>query len=349
MKGRMVMEKLYFSVNGVEYIVQHQPGGTYKEIVEKETGRRAKNQKQVCRDYGIDVSTDPRIMNTHQAIEKLINKLPREPVSGFLGIRPPSVRIKRVTDKKDRDGLQARNIRTVFTTAKKQADAGRCSNNGANKLSKNDDILSGGKMKNPPVKDKTLACNGAAYTFKETMLHFDGNTYSNVFCEKNNKTLAQTINGEKYRHLEEETRTCYSGYLNEKLGSFLKQLKENGDLFYTRFLNKYGDSVYSRFYINDTELLSKKGLYAYCVKDDLKYIGKTITPFGKRINDGYGRISPKNCYLDGQATNCHVNSLITKHKDHIRLLLLPLENDSFICKLEKALINTYYPEWNIQK
>jgi hypothetical protein len=52
----------------------------------------------------------------------------------------------------------------------------------------------------------------------------------------------------------------------------------------------------------------------------------------KRISQGYGKISPKNCYLDGLATNCHLNALITetiKSKKEILLWGNPPKNPLF--------------------
>jgi hypothetical protein len=316
------MEKMYFSVNGVEYFIQTRAGKNYKEIINKETGRPATNQKQVCRDCGIYVSTDPNIMNTHQAIDELI---------------------KYLNDKKE----NYMNKQPSFKVTS-QKDFRQYSINDVKKSAKNIDLYEN-QIKGEPITDITLTSNGNSYTFKETVLYFEKNNYSNVFTEKNNKTLAQTIGEGRYQFLEKEVKTHYTGFLNEKLGTFLKRLKNNGDLFYKQFLNKYGDSVYSRFYMTDTNMMKEKGLYIYCIKNALKYIGRSKDPFKNRINDGYGHISPKNCYLDGQATNCHLNSLITKYKEHINLLLLPLQNNDLIDKLEKTLIKEYSPEWNIQK
>lgn len=323
------MNEICFSVNGVEYVIQTQAGKNYKEIVEKKTRRRVTNQKQLCRDYGVDVSTDPRIMNTHQAIDELI---------------------KRVNSKKDNHTPEVKSVdrQTVFTAVSLQ-DAEQYLTDGVNVSSTNEVLLSEDKIKCSPITNKILTFDGKDYTFKETKLYFYRNNYSDVFAEKNNKTLAETIREEKYQRFEIEVRNHYSSFLNEKLGLFLKQLKDKCNLFYKEFLNKYGDSVYSQFYINDTSLLAKKGLYIYCVKDDLKYIGRSKDSYEKRINNGYGKIHPKNCYLDGQNTNCHLNSLITKYKEHIHLLLLPLQDNAIIEKLEKDLIHKYIPVWNIQK
>ncbi|GHU69181.1 hypothetical protein FACS189450_01540 [Spirochaetia bacterium] len=73
------MNPICFSVNGIKYRVQDAAGKNYKEIVYQNTGLRVENEKQICRDYGINVSTDADIMNTHQAIEELIRTLNRRP------------------------------------------------------------------------------------------------------------------------------------------------------------------------------------------------------------------------------------------------------------------------------
>jgi hypothetical protein len=197
---------------------------------------------------------------------------------------------------------------------------------------------------------KKLTINGKNYIFKRTELYFEGGVYKDVFANlKNNKTLHETINTKEYISLKQKVLDEYKKNLNMKLGLFLKQLKDNNDSFYKEFLNKYGDSKYSKFKIVDKELLSQKGLYIYCVNDELKYIGRTTTPFNERINGGYGNISPKKCYKDGRNTDCHINSLITKYKKEIRLFLLQLEDDTSIKEIEKDLIKKYLPEWNINK
>jgi len=48
------------------------------EILEAASRMRVENQKQVCRDYGIEVSTDANVMNTHTAIDLLLERLIRD-------------------------------------------------------------------------------------------------------------------------------------------------------------------------------------------------------------------------------------------------------------------------------
>jgi len=116
------------------------------------------------------------------------------------------------------------------------------------------------------------------------------------------------------------------------------------DGFYLRFLNEDGDSTFCDFSIERTDLTERKGIYYFAVADEMKYVGRTHDSFERRINQGYAHISPKNCYLDGQSTNCHVNSLIAKSRAVVSLFVCPIENDSEINRLEKLLIHSQQRE-----
>jgi hypothetical protein len=121
------------------------------------------------------------------------------------------------------------------------------------------------------------------------------------------------------------------------------------DPVYRNFLNKYGDLVCCTFFIEHSPYSRKKGLYSFASGDGvvIKCIGKTTDGFQKRINQSYGKIHPKNCYLDGQATNCHLNAQIAANRDHIRFYVCPIESESEIAKLEADCIQWFRPEWNI--
>jgi len=184
--------------------------------------------------------------------------------------------------------------------------------------------------------------------FQEVALSFKSKTYNNVFANKNNKTLIETIKSKRYQKFKDIVRTKYPNYFYWELGKFLLKLKNEQDNFYLNFLNKYGDGTYSNFLIKDKAFLSKKGIYLFSIKSDLRYIGRSLDPFYKRINQGYGKIHPKNCYIDGQATNCHLNCLITQNKDSICFAVLVLNDNEEIKFVEKELIYKYEPEWNLQ-
>jgi hypothetical protein len=180
-------------------------------------------------------------------------------------------------------------------------------------------------------------------------LEFHQTGLVNLFAKKNNKTLAQTLTHPRYAHLCSEAMERYATSLNEKLGDFLDGLKMRQDVFYRKFLNPYGDMTYCRFSMNTPLSARARGLYVFVAGDcgQVKYVGKTIDSFTRRINQGYGQIHPKNCYLDGQATNCHLNSLIARSTDRVGLEVCPLRDVSEIARLEELLIQRLQPEWNI--
>ena len=139
----------------------------------------------------------------------------------------------------------------------------------------------------------------------------------------------------------------YKAHLAKKLGDFLKILKKGKDSNYLCFLNKYGDNKYCKFKI-DTHL-EDKGIYCYIKDDKIKYIGRCTDNFKKRINQGYGKIHPKNCFIDGQATNCHLNSIINS-ADNVKfgIYIMTDKSTDEIKELEKRILTCNRFEWNIQ-
>lgn len=103
------------------------------------------------------------------------------------------------------------------------------------------------------------------------------------------------------------------------------------------------------FLIPDPAFLDQKGVYAYRAGEEIKYFGRCRDSMRKRINQGYGKIHPKNCYIDGQATNCHLNAEVTAHSGEISLWLHPMNDDEQIMTVERQLIRTHRPPWNIQR
>lgn len=187
----------------------------------------------------------------------------------------------------------------------------------------------------------TLSCE-----FREIPLKFIDGSCENVFARKNNKTVIETLNHSRYQKLKQKTVTRYPHSLDSPLGKFLLELKKVGDGFYLSFLNGYGDRTYSNFVIADSEFYTARGIYAYFVHDELKYIGRCKDSMKKRINQGYGKIHPKNCYLDGQVTNCRLNWLITKAQEDVSLWFCAMDSLDEIVEEEKRLIRMCSPPWN---
>lgn len=192
-----------------------------------------------------------------------------------------------------------------------------------------------------------LLWDNQSLLFESVPLFFVDGYLENIFAHKNNKTVKDTLIHRRYAKLGEEITEKYPEHLTSNLGEFILYLKFNGDTLYSKFLNKYGDGVYSSFGIKDENYLGKKGVYVYTLLDQLQYIGRCRDSFRKRINQGYGKIHPKNCYIDGQATNCHLNALITQHRENIRFFVHVVEDNAVIAEIEKSLIARYNPPWNI--
>ncbi len=189
--------------------------------------------------------------------------------------------------------------------------------------------------------------SGGLLVFKESKLLFSLGKIENTFGEKNNKTLSETLSGKRYGQLRAHAQAHHKESMGVPLGKFLCGLKLRGDLFYRKFLNRCGDEVFCRFQMGVEVHKSMKGLYLYCCDDEVKYIGRSLDPFGKRVDQGYGKIHPKNCYIDGQSTNCHINSLIAAHQSSISFYVCPLQDDESIKQSERELIATLKPQWNI--
>jgi hypothetical protein len=189
--------------------------------------------------------------------------------------------------------------------------------------------------------------DGHMLGFQQAMLSSVPGLRSDVFGGKNNKTVAETLAHKRYSKFLSLVASEHPDAMNVPLGMFLLKLKASGNVNYKRFLNSYGDSSFCTFRIERGPLARSKGLYCFRLRHELVYVGRSYDPFEKRINQGYGTIHPKNCYIDGQATNCHLNALIAPVLGEIALFLCPLDEDGDIARLERRLIHMLQPRWNI--
>lgn len=218
---------------------------------------------------------------------------------------------------------------------------------------KNDSVFQV-KQENHIVNSKSAVINKQyeIEVFKEELLKrveikFNKFGIENKFSELCNKSLSETIRNPRYLKFKSDVQSLYKNYLDMPIGEFLLMLKSKSDMYYTNFLNRNGDMEFCDFQIVSKEYLFKKGIYFYKYKDEILYIGRCRDSFKSRFNNGYGKISPKNCYLDGQSTNCHINSKVNKCGGMIEIYVLILQHDKNIVEIEKELIQKYKPEWNI--
>lgn len=193
-----------------------------------------------------------------------------------------------------------------------------------------------------------LSLGESSRPFTPVPLAFIQHGRVDVFAAKNNKTVAETLAEPRYAPLAARIKAAFPAELHLPLGSFLAGLKAAGDERYRLFLNRYGDLRYCTFTLEAFDpSIRQKGLYCFTVGEEVQYIGRTLTTFGKRIQQGYGTIHPKNCYLDGQATNCHLNALIQQEWADVRFHVCPLEDHAETVQVEAELIRKHQPRWNI--
>ena len=108
-------------------------------------------------------------------------------------------------------------------------------------------------------------------------------------------------------------------------------------------LNRYGEGPFCKFKIPKD--FNTSGVYTILVDSIAKYIGECFS-LSSRFNMGYGNISPKNCFVGGQETNCRINNLIlntVKSGHKVSLWFMKTENFKLV---EQELRATEDLEWN---
>lgn len=83
-------------------------------------------------------------------------------------------------------------------------------------------------------------------------------------------------------------------------------------------LSYHGKGAFCRFSINAGDM---PGVYLWVVDGQIIYIGET-SRLQQRLNNGYGIISPRNCYIGGQNTNCKMNKVILDYHEFGKMVSL---------------------------
>lgn len=108
-------------------------------------------------------------------------------------------------------------------------------------------------------------------------------------------------------------------------------------------LNKYGQGPFCRFKIPNHH--HQRGVYALVSNNVVMYVGECVD-LSRRYNMGYGIISPRNCFVGGQETNCRINHLIfqiTQDGKVLSLWFYPTPNHKDI---ESKLLGSIHTQWN---
>ncbi len=108
--------------------------------------------------------------------------------------------------------------------------------------------------------------------------------------------------------------------------------------------HRYGVGPFCRFRVPKN--IAVAGVYFLTRNDTITYVGECQN-LSKRFNDGYGQISPRNCFEGGQPTNCRINHQILQdvNVDHrIKLWFHQTGNHK---QLEKKIKDQLQPAWNL--
>lgn len=116
-------------------------------------------------------------------------------------------------------------------------------------------------------------------------------------------------------------------------------------------LHAYGAGPFCRFRVGRD--LRGPGLYVLTIGYDPVYAGECVDLRQRWGPNGYGGISPRNCFRGGQPTNCRVNTAIlvaAKEGREINLWFCPWDGDTANRRLaETDLIQSLRPSWNRAK
>ena len=109
-------------------------------------------------------------------------------------------------------------------------------------------------------------------------------------------------------------------------------------------LNKYGRGPFCEFRI-PVGREGAAGVYLISVANSVMYVGE-CEDLVRRFNAGYGHISGRNCYLDGQSTNCRINTLVLHEVKQGRIPTLYFHPTPDRFPLEDYFIRALRPPWN---
>lgn len=132
---------------------------------------------------------------------------------------------------------------------------------------------------------------------------------------------------------------------------------KNGAFFYSPQSNYKNDKNYAYLEgVDENTLFCKfkpnlpkiKGVYLWVSDEEIIYIGEGVN-LRSRFNSGYGNISPRNCFKDGQSTNVKMNRIALsylKNNCPIEIYIYETANHK---ELETLLLSRISTQYNKQK
>lgn len=111
-------------------------------------------------------------------------------------------------------------------------------------------------------------------------------------------------------------------------------------------LHSYGRGPFVRLRL--PPLAKAAGLYAITVEGEVAYVGIAVNIFERWGRRGYSVIDPRNCFRGGQATNCHINGRLAGVLAAGRDVRLWVHENPEPRPIERVLLATLRPAWNIK-
>ncbi len=178
-----------------------------------------------------------------------------------------------------------------------------------------------------PMKNGTIAlqCGEKTLYFKPVRLVFSGSVRIGSFSWAQ-KPLREILDLPAYAHLKEIVFARYFRYLPLRSGLFLWERKERHDPFYREFLNPSGDEKFGIFRMKERDDAGRNGLFLVVNGGEIVYGGCSHGSFGNTINEYFGRVSSRDCYLDGDEIRCRINALLTTKKPDAGIYVHCIEN-----------------------
>ena len=192
------------------------------------------------------------------------------------------------------------------------------------------------------LKDKTLKFTKNSETAKIEERRVIENIYSQKQYEhtivKGEKESEINLLGHKFEFVQKLVPYC-----NEQ-GAIKFHPQDDYENKNTLPLLKNGKGAFCRFVIDAEDV---PGVYLWLVDDEIIYIGETKN-LRKRFNTGYGNISPRNCYLGGQSTNCKMNKVVLEYFEAGKQIKLYFLKTDDYKKVELELLSKICTRYNVK-
>lgn len=153
-----------------------------------------------------------------------------------------------------------------------------------------------------------------------------------------NSSNAITVCGYTFHFLQNLLPVCENGKAKEFFPEKSYQNRDHLPLLAN------GHGPFCRFSIDASAV---PGVYLWVADGEIIYIGETIN-LQQRFNVGYGNISPRNCYLGGQSTNCKMNKVVLKYYKAGKTISLYFLQTNANKEIELALLNQITTRYNVK-